>query len=296
MLAVPGRNKSFALLGAVLVAQVLMLAVQIHSEQRHMRLLRVWAVGAVTPFARVGTWSIGKVRSTWNGYIGLTHTHRENQELQAENDRLKMRNAELEGQVEESQRLRNIIGFHDAHSDVPMVAARVIASSADSSSRTFYINRGERDGVRRNMGVMTPEGIVGKVLEAYSGTSEVLLLTDKDSGVGALLAGSRIQGPVGGSGEPLLTMKYVSNDENVAIGQEVLTSGEDRIFPKDLPVGTVAEVKAGSPFKQIRVKPAANLDRLEEVIVLLTRQELITKPVTAAADAATTGTGTPVKH
>jgi rod shape-determining protein MreC len=295
MLAVPGRNKSFALLGAVLVAQVLMLAVQIHSEQRHMRLIRVWSVGAVTPFARVGTWTVGKIRGTWNGYIALTHTHQENQELRAEIDRLKMRNAVLEGEAEEAQRLRAVIGFHDIHADVPMVAARVIASSADSSSRTLYINRGERDGIHRNMGVVTPDGIVGKVLEAFSGTSEVLLLTDKDSGVGALLAGSRIQGPVGGSGEPLLTMKYVSNDENVALGQQVLTSGEDKIFPKDLPVGTIAEIKPGSPFKQIRVKPAANLDRLEEVLVLLTRQELNTKPASAAPDA-TPGAAAPMKQ
>src|SRR5580704_18200059 len=104
MLAVPGRNKSFLLLGVVLGAQFLMLAVQIHSEQRHTRLIRVWAVGAVTPFARAGTWGIGKVRSTWNGYIGLTHTHKENQELQAEIDRLRIRNTELEGQAEEAQR------------------------------------------------------------------------------------------------------------------------------------------------------------------------------------------------
>jgi rod shape-determining protein MreC len=79
---------------------------------------------------------------------------------------------------------------------------------------------------------------------------------------------------VGGLGEPLLQMKYVSNDEEVPMGERVLTSGQDRIFPKDLPVGTVAEVKPGNPFKQIRVRPAAHLDRLEEVLVLLTQREL----------------------
>jgi len=104
------------------------------------------------------------------------------------------------------------------------------------------------------------------------------LLTDKDGGAGALLATSRAQGPVGGLGEPLLMMKYVSNDEQVPIGERVLTSGQDRIFPKDLPVGTVVEVKPGSPFKVIRVKPAARLDRLEEVLVLLTREELELAP------------------
>jgi len=102
----------------------------------------------------------------------------------------------------------------------------------------------------------------------------VLLLTDKDSGVGAMLAGSRIQSPVGGVGEPLLFMKYVANDDIVNVGDRVVTSGMDRIFPRDLPVGIVAQIKAGNPFKQIRLKPAANLERLEEVIVLLSLQPL----------------------
>jgi rod shape-determining protein MreC len=236
------------------------------------------------------------VRGTWDAYVALVHTHRENQELLAEIDRLKIRNAQLEGQTEEAQRLRTLIGFRDIHSDVPVLAARVIASSADSSSRILYINRGERDGIRRNMGVMTPDGVVGRILEVFAGTSEVLLVTDKDSGVGALLAVSRIQSPVSGTGESLLMMKYISNDENVAVGQEVLTSGEDRIFPKDLPVGTVVEVKPGVQFKQIRVAPAAHLDRLEEVLVLLARQELNTKPASSVPDAGTAGTGAPVKR
>jgi len=102
----------------------------------------------------------------------------------------------------------------------------------------------------------------------------VLLLTDKDSGVGAMMADSRIQGPVGGTGEPLLSMKYVANDDTVNVGQRVVTSGMDRIFPRDLPVGTVTEIKSGNPFKWIRVRPAANLERLEEVIVLLTLRPL----------------------
>jgi len=116
--------------------------------------------------------------------------------------------------------------------------------------------------------------VVGKVIEAYANTAQVLLLTDKDSGVGALLADSRTQHPVGGTGEPLLVMKYVPNDDNVNDGERVVTSGMDRIFPRDLPVGTIVEIKPGNPFKQIRVRPAANLDRLEEVIVLLTLHPL----------------------
>lgn len=92
-----------------------------------------------------------------------------------------------------------------------------------------------------------------------------------------MLADSRIQSPIGGSGEPLLTMKYVPNDDTVNAGEQVVTSGMDRIFPRDLPVGIVTDVKPGNPFKHIRVRPAANLERLEEVIVLLTLEPLESK-------------------
>jgi rod shape-determining protein MreC len=298
MPAVPMRHRSLTFLGVVLLVQVLALAVQIRTNT-HGRLIRVWVVEVVSPFERAGTWTITKVRGAWNGYFALIHVRRENQNLQSEVDRLRLRNAELESQSAESARLAALLGFHDAHPDVPMLAARVIAASADSSSHAIFINRGERDGIRRNMAVITPDGIVGKVFEVYRGTAQVLLLTDKESGVGALLAGSRTQGPVGGVGEPLMVMKYISNDENVGVGQEILSSGQDQIFPKDLPVGTVAEVKTGTPFKVIRVKPAAHLDRLEEVLVLLTRQEL-TKSLSAETPAPANAPGnaptTPAKH
>ena len=128
-----------------------------------------------------------------------------------------------------------------------MLGARVIGTSADTQSQTVYLDRGERDGIRRNMGVITPDGVVGKVIESYSNTSQVLLLTDKDSGVGAMISESRIQSPVGGVGEPLLSMKYVPNDDEVKMGEHVVTSGMDRIFPRDLPVGTVRRSRTAIP-------------------------------------------------
>src|SRR5260221_861481 len=86
-----------------------------------------------------------------------------------------------------------------------------------------------------------------------------------------MLVGSRIQSPVKGTGEPMLAMSYVAAEETVNAGEKIVTSGMDKIFPRDVPIGTVLDVKQGNPFKQIRVKPAARLDRLEEVIVLLTQ-------------------------
>ena len=121
------------------------------------------------------------------------------------------------------------------------------------------------------MAVITPDGAVGKVIEVFRDTAQVLLLTDKDGGAGAMLVESRTQHPVGGTGEPILLMKYVATDDKVNVGEKIVTSGMDKIFPPDIPIGSVMEVKAGSPFKQIRVQPAAKLDRLEAVIVLLTQ-------------------------
>jgi rod shape-determining protein MreC len=285
MLAIPSRHRSLALLAAVVLTQVLLLAIQIKREHQ-VRLIRVWAVAMIAPIQRAGAWAIDRVQGGWRDYIGLRHTHRENEELRAELERLKLRNSQMESRAAEADRLAALLGFREAHADVPMLAARVIGSSADPTSKTAYINRGENHGVRKNMGVMTPEGVVGKITEVFPDTAQVLLLTDKDSGVGALLAGSRTQGPVGGLGEPLLSMRYVNNDEPVPLGERVLTSGQDRIFPKDLPVGTVVETKPGNPFKVIRVKPAAHLERLEEVLVLLTQKELDLERETEQSSAA----------
>jgi rod shape-determining protein MreC len=276
MVAIPSRHKSLVLLAGVIILQLLLLAVQIKRDSQG-RLIRVWTVGAVSPFERASSSGFGWIRGTWRHYFALQNTMKENEEIRRENDALKMQITQLQGKAAEADRLAVLLNFRRSNADVPMIGARVIGASAGAASQTIQLDRGERDGIRRNMGVITPDGVVGKVVEAYPNASQVLLLTDKDSGVGAMLADSRIQSPVGGQGEPLLVMKYVPNDDTVNPGERVITSGMDRIFPRDLPVGTVAEIKAGNPFKHIRIKPAANLERLEEVLVLLSLHPLETK-------------------
>jgi rod shape-determining protein MreC len=273
MVGIPSRHKSLVLLAGVIVLQVLLLAVQIKRDSQG-RLIRVWTVGAVSPFERASSYGFGWFRDIWRHYFALRNTAKDNEQLRHENDALKLQIAQLQGKAAEADRLAVLLNFRQTHAEVPMVGARVIGASAGNASLTIQLDRGERDGIRRNMGVITPDGVVGKVVEAYANTSQVLLLTDKESGVGAKLADSGIQSPVGGVGEPLLTMKYVPNDDTVNLGERVITSGMDRIFPRDLPVGTISEVKPGNPFKQIRIKPAANLERLEEVLVLLTLHPL----------------------
>ena len=283
MVAIPSRHKSLVLLAGVIVLQVLMLAVQIKRDSEG-RLIRVWTVGAVSPFEKAGNSGFGWFRNAWRHYFALQNTTKENEQLLRENDALKLQVAQLQGKAAEADRLAALLSFRQSHGEVPMVAARVIGVSAGTASMTIQLDRGERDGLRKNMGVITPDGIVGKVVETYPNAAQVLLLTDKDSGVGAMLANSRIQSPVGGQGEPMLAMKYVPNDDEVNLGERVITSGMDKIFPRDLPVGTVTEIKPGNPFKQIRIKPAANLQRLEEVLVLLSLRPLENKKEEPPAD------------
>jgi rod shape-determining protein MreC len=268
------RHHSLTLLGIVVVAQVLLLAVQIKREQQ-VRLIRLWAVEAVTPLGRGAAWISDGIGGGWSNYVALRHMRSENQQLHDELDQMKLRDAELQGRAAEADRLAGLLGFRDAHTEVPMLAARVIGASPDAGSHIIFLSRGSRDGVRRDMGVITPEGVVGKVIAVFPDTSQVLLLDDKESGVGALLATTRTQSPVRGTGDPALSMEYISNDVKVQSGEAVLTSGQDRIFPKDLPVGTVEQAVPDkhSPFQAVTIKPAAHLDQLEEVLVLLSRQE-----------------------
>ena len=294
MVTIPSRHKSLVLLAGVILLQVLLLAVQIKRDSQG-RLIRVWTVGAISPFQRAGTQGVGSIRGIWNHYFALQNTSRENEQLRRENDALKLQITQLQSKAAEADRLAGLLNFRKLHMEVPMVGARVIGASAGTASQTIDIDRGEHDGIKRNMGVITPDGVVGKVIESYANSAQVLLLTDKDSGVGALLSQSRIQSPVGGTGEPLLSMKYVPNDDNVSNGERVVTSGMDRIFPRDLPVGTIVELKPGNPFKQIRVRPAANLERLEEVIVLLTLHPLELRTESESASQQIPAANRPIK-
>jgi rod shape-determining protein MreC len=273
MLDMYSRHRPFALLAAVVLFQVLLLAFQIKREH-DVRLIRYWAVALMTPVERASTWTSSKIGGVWSGYIGLRAAHAENERLKTDVDQLRIRNRELESEAAEAQRLETLLNFKEAHPEAPMLAAQVIGASADPTSHTLFLNRGERDHVRRNQAVITPDGVVGKIVEVFPSASQVLLLNDKEGAVGALFLESRTQGIVKGTGEGEPRMDYVSNDDKVRTGEEIVTSGLDRIFPKGLLIGTVESAAPGNPFQIIKVKPAVRLDRLEDVLILLTTQEI----------------------
>ncbi len=172
-----------------------------------------------------------------------------------------------------ARRIQTLLAFKEQYLE-STVAAQVIGTSGSEQSRVLYIDKGSNDGLRPDMAVITPTGIVGKIVQVSSGSSQVLPINDQLSGVGAALKDSRLQGILKGAANGTTTLQYIMSDEPVKPGEPVITSGGDRIFPKGLQVGTVASVEPGKDlFLNIRVIPSARLDRLEEVLVITKVQE-----------------------
>ena len=209
-------------------------------------------------------------RRNWANYIDLHNARKENRELQEEIARLKLEQVRYKQDAEQAQRLQTLLGFKQNYVG-QILAAQVIGTSGIEQSRMITIDKGSHDGVKIDMAVITPDGIVGKIKDVFPYSSQVLLVNDRESGAGVILQGSRLQGILRGSPVGELRVSDVMSDENIQIGEQIVTSGGDRIYPKGVPVGKVSSVVPdhdNDPFLAIRVKPAADLARLEEVLVV----------------------------
>jgi rod shape-determining protein MreC len=269
-----GRYRNFNVLAAVIVIQVVGLAVQVKrsSEDTSSRLIRVWAVSAVTPLEKALVWAQTGVSGVWHNYFYLRGVRQENRGLQQQIQELKLEQVRLKQDAQQARRLQALLGFKEQYI-AQTVAAQVIGSSGSEQSRIVYIDKGADAGLKRDMPVITADGVVGKVLSVWDSSAQVLLLSDQTSGVGAILEQSRLQGVLRGKASGDIVLDKVMMDEEVKPGDKVLTSGGDQIFPKGLIVGTVAKVSKGAEFLQIAVKPAAALNHLEEVLVITKKEE-----------------------
>ena len=276
MESVLGRYRNLIILVGVLFLQVLGLAMQVKrnsTETQDTRLIRVWAVRALTPFERSLVWIRNGTGNIWHNYFYLRGVRAENRELKEQIEQMRLQQVRLSEDAAQAQRLQTLLSFKEQFVS-KTVAAQVIGSSGSDMSRVVYIDKGENAGIGRDMAVITADGVVGKVLVAYPSVSQVLLISDQSSGVGAILDKSRLQGVLRGAANGEVMLERVMSDEQVAVGDTVLTSGGDQIFPKGLPVGTVSRVGNGKDlFLNIKIKPAANLSKLEEVLVLVEKQE-----------------------
>ncbi len=261
------RYRNITVLLLVIFAQLVLLAVQVRNDQ-DVRMIRVWTVTAVTPLARVMEFlrggSIGFVRD----YILLHDTHEDNRRLQSELDKLKIENNFLKNELNMAERAKALAVFQE-HTPSKTVAANIIGSGAGTNSRVVFTDRGSTSGIQRGMAVVTPDGIVGTVIESYPTASEVLLITDTDFAAGVVSQKTQVRGTLKGQGTPLCRVDYVPFEEKVAVGDWFYTSGDDRVFPRGFPVGIVKAVHPGQPFQEILVEPSGMHRGLEDVLILL---------------------------
>jgi rod shape-determining protein MreC len=264
------RHLSLTVLVAVLFGQVVALAYQVQrpTERGPVRMVRIWAITLITPFEHVMVHTQGWVHDKWRGYFFLLGIRDENRRLQQENVRLRLEQVRLSQDASQAQRLQALFRFKEQFIS-ETVAAQVIGSSGSEQSRVVYIDKGKQDGIDTDMAVITPTGIVGKVIRVLDHTSQVLEISDQTSGVGAILEKSRLQGILKGMPDGEIMVQYIMGDEHVDAGETVITSGGDRVFPKGMPIGIVKRVDPGPEgFLNIRVAPSARLNRLEEVLVI----------------------------
>jgi rod shape-determining protein MreC len=264
------RHKNLWVLAAVLFVQVLALGVQVKrpSDAGSVSLIKIWTVRTITPVQKALVHTTDWVQDIWHSYFYLRGLRTENERLEDENMQLRMEQVRMVQDASQAQRLQALLKFKEQYIS-ETVAAQVIGTSGSETSRVLFVDKGSNDGLRPDMAVITPTGVVGKIMRVFPSTAQVLEINDQTSGVGALLEKSRLQGILKGTAAGDAMLHYIMGDEQVEVGDTVITSGGDRIYPKGLPIGTVVSVNPGNDmFLNIRVKPSARLDRVEEVLVI----------------------------
>lgn len=260
------RYRNLSVLLVVVVAQLLYVAWQVKSN-RDERLIRVWAVTAVTPMAGV----VEAVRRNTIGFLEdyfiLLDVRDQNRKLKSDNDRLRMENVYLRNELNTAEHAQALTLFQKK-TPSKTVAAQVIGNSTVATAKAVFIDRGETSGIRKGMAVVTPEGIVGKVTAVYPLVSQVLLVTDPTFKVGIESQKGHIHGVLN-CGNGKCAVEQIQNEDKVDPGEWFFTSGEDRIFPRGFPVGTVVSSKAGQGMRDVTINLSGAPGGVEQVLVVL---------------------------
>jgi rod shape-determining protein MreC len=303
------RYRNIIVLLAILVAQILGLAMQVRRtgegraatdtrDASGVRLIRYWAQSLVTPPERAFQSSKMGVLYFWQNYIDLRHVRQQNQELQDAIGRLRLEQASLMEDAREGERLQALLDFQHRYIYTTL-PAQAIGSSGSDQSRVFYLDKGASEGLRPDMAVITADGIMGKVRDVFPHTAQVLAINDQTSGAGVILETTRVRGILTGNASGQLEIVGILADDRIKPGEKVLTAGGDLVFPRGLPVGEVERVVRDperDAFIDVILKPAAHLDRFDEVLVITNteprfspeqQQDLATSEAVKGAEAET---------
>jgi rod shape-determining protein MreC len=260
------RYRNLTALVAAILVQLVLLAYQVKSNQE-VRLIRVWAVSAVTPLARLLEGGRSGTVNFFKDYFVLLDVREQNKRLQTDLNRVELENQVLRSELDTSERGKALSVFQE-QSGMKTVGAHIIGNSPGSNSLVL-IDRGTGSGIQPGMAVITPDGIVGKIVSSYPIASNLLLITDPTFAAGVLSQKNRVHGTLKGTGNSNVIVDYVQNEQNVEVGEWFYTAGDDRIFPRGLLAGTVTAVRPGRAVKEIFLSPSGLQHGLEDVLVIL---------------------------
>lgn len=275
------RRTGVSLLAAV-VGHLVLLSLQVGTASGAW-VVQTFTLGAFSEMQRAVSGAAAAVGGLWNAYVDLQTVRTENESLRRELDAVRLRWQVDRADAQRVRSLEALLGLR-ANAGLPTVGARVIASDATPYFRTVTIDRGWRDGVRRDLAVLSPAGVVGRIVgDPGYRASQVQLLIDRNAAAGAFVERTRAPGLVSGDvDDRLLRMEYVSILEAVEVGDTVVTSGSDGIYPKGFVIGDVTLVRRGpGTYRTIRVRPRVRFDDLDGVLVVLPGSPLPVSPAAA---------------
>lgn len=250
---------------------ILILSTKISSDTGY---LRKFILDVAAPIERLIRIPLDETISVWNRYLFLVGLGEDNRLLKRENDQLRNQLLRYQEGYLEGLRLQKLLTLKD-QIDYVSTTARVIGIDQKSLIKTILINKGTSHGIRNGLPVMNDQGVIGRIIETSWYVSRILLISDGNSNIDALVQGTRVQGMLQGSGTMRCTLKYIAKTEEVKAGDLVVSSGMTEVFPKGLLLGTVirADKKDSGLFQRIEVVPAVDFTRLEEVLVLMVAEK-----------------------
>ncbi len=263
------RQRPGMLLGAAVLLHVVLISAQVNTASG-LPVLQVVTFGSFAEVQRGTMAVVDGVRNLWSGYVALRGVRGENDALKQELRTLQVRLQQEHAEAQRTGNLRQLLELRE-RANLDTTAAEVIAAAVSPEFRTVTIDKGTGEGVRADMAVISPAGVVGRVILPSGRASKVQLLIDRNAAAGALIERTRVQGVVEGFGDGSLRMEYVPGTADVKPGDLVVTSGIDGIYPKGFVIGTIEQVDRGTGgYHVITVRPAVDFTRLEEVLVVRT--------------------------
>src|SRR5580658_206694 len=260
------RYRNIIVLLLVICAQIVLLAWQVKSEN-DVPMVRVWAVTAVTPVASAIEFMRNSTTGFFGNYFELRNAREQSRKLRTEVDRLRLENQFLKNDLASAQRAELLAGFQ-ARTPSKMIGARIIGATPGMGTKSVLIDRGSQSGIHRGMAVVTPDGIVGKVLAVFPFASQVLSVTDPGFAAGVESQKNHVHGVLKGLGNSNARVDFVPSGQKIEVGEMFFTSGEDRVFPRGLAAGKVTSMHDGGNFQDITVEPSGTGTAPEEVLVI----------------------------